>query len=55
MMDCFRTYLISLTNTINETSVVCPDFLIDNHFTDNNEIKLVDFGFFFTLRKDKKI
>lgn len=44
-----------INNTINETSVVCPEFVIGNHFTNNSQMSLADFGFFFTFRKWKNI
>ena len=44
-----------INDTINETSVVCPEFVIGNHFTDKSEMSLSDFGFFFTFRKGKTL
>ena len=35
-----------INDTINETSVVCPEFVIGNHFTDKSKMSLADFGFF---------
>ena len=42
-------------DTINETSVVCPEFVIGNHFTDKSKMSLADFGFFFNFRKGKTL
>ena len=42
-----------INKTIYETSVVCPEFVIGNHFTDNSKMSLADFGFFFTFRNGK--
>ena len=44
-----------INDTINETSVVCPEFVIGNHFTDNSQMSLADFGFFFTFRNGKTL
>lgn len=44
-----------VVDTINETSVVCPEFVIGNHFTDNSKMSLSDFGFFFSFRNGKTI
>ena len=44
-----------VNKTFYETSVVCPEFVIGNHFTDNSQMSLADFGFFFTFRNGKTI
>ena len=44
-----------VVDTINETSVVCPEFVIGNHFTDNSKMSLADFGFFLSFRNGKTI
>ena len=35
-----------INDTINETSVVCPEFVIGNHFTDKKQNELSRFWFF---------
>ena len=44
-----------INDTINETSVVCPEYVIGNHFTSNSQMSLADFGFFFTFRNGKTL
>ena len=44
-----------INDTINETSVVCPEYIIGNHFTSNSQMSLADFGFFFTFRNGKTL
>ena len=44
-----------VVDTINETSVVCPEFVIGNHFRDNSKMSLADFGFFLSFRNGKII
>lgn len=44
-----------IKDTIDETSVVCPEYVIGNHFTDNSQMSLSDFGFFFTFRNGKTL
>ena len=44
-----------VVDTINETSVVCPEFVIGNHFTDNSKMSLADFGFLFSFRNGKTL
>ena len=45
----------AVVDTIEETSVVCPEFIIGNHFTDNSKMNLADFGFFFSFRNGKTL
>ena len=40
-----------IVDSIEETSVVCPELVIGNHFTDNSNMSLSDFGFFLFFRK----
>ena len=35
-----------IVDTVEETSVVCPEFVIGNHFTTNSKMSLADFWFF---------
>ena len=44
-----------IKETIYETSIVCPEYVIGNHFTDNSQMSLADYGFFFTFREGKTI
>ena len=44
-----------VVDTIEETSIVCPEFVIGNHFTDNSQMSLADFGFFFSFRNGKTL
>ena len=44
-----------INDTINETSVVCPEFVMGNHFTDTSQMSLADYGFFFTFRNGKTL
>ena len=44
-----------VVDTIEETSVVCPEFVIGNHFTDNSNLGLADFGFFLFFRNGKTL
>lgn len=44
-----------IVDTIDETSVVCPEFVIGNHFTDNSNMSLSDFGFFLFFRNGKSL
>ena len=44
-----------VVDTIEETSVVCPEFVIGNHFTDNSNLSLSEFGFFLFFRNGKTI
>ena len=41
--------------TVYETSIVCPEYVIGNHFTDKSNMSLADFGFFFLFRENKTI
>ena len=48
--------LFSVVNdTMIESSVVCPEFVEGNHFTENSVMSLADFGFFFTFRNGKTL
>ena len=44
-----------VVNTIEETSVVCPEFVIGNHFTDKSKLSLSDWGFFLFFKNDKTL
>ena len=44
-----------VVNTIEETSVVCPEFVIGNHFTSKSNLSLADFGFFLSFRNGKTL
>ena len=44
-----------IMDTFYETSVVCPEYVIGNHFTDNSEMSLAEYGLFFTFREGKSI
>ena len=44
-----------INDTINKTSVVCPEYVIGNHFTSNSQMSLADFGCFFTFRNGKTL
>ena len=41
-------------DTINETSVVCPEFVIGNHFTDKSKNELSRVWFFLLLLEKVK-
>ena len=42
-----------LMDTFYETSIVCPEYVIGNHFTSNSEMSLAEYGLFFTFREGK--
>lgn len=44
-----------IVDTVEETSVVCPEFVIGNHFTPNSQMNLADFGFFLSFRNCKTL
>ena len=44
-----------VVDSIEETSIVCPKFVIGNHFTDNSNMTLSDFGFFLFFRNGKTL
>ena len=44
-----------INDTINETSVVCPELVIGDHFTENSQMSLADYGFFLSFRNGKTL
>lgn len=42
-----------INDTINETSVVCPEYVIGNHFTSNSQMSLADLDFSLLLEMEK--
>ena len=52
-LPCELTDVIK--DTITETAVVCPEYVIGNHFTENSELSLAEFAFFFIFREGKTL
>jgi len=44
-----------IMDAIIETSVVYPEFVTGNHFTENSKLSLAEFGFFFIFREGKTL
>ena len=52
-LPCELTDVIK--DTIAETAVVCPEYVIGNHFTVNSELSLAEFALFFIFREGKTL
>ena len=50
-----RELFDTIVNTVEETSVVCPEFVIGNHFTPNSQMSLADFGFLLSFRNGRTL